>query len=223
MKLRSLRTPLTIINFKTYKAATGKKAEKVAKKLSAAAKRAKKELVIAVQAADIYRVARLCNAKVFAQHIDCSGCGQFTGAVTAEAVKSAGATGTLINHSEKKLDSRTLRKTVVAAKSAGLVTVICAATPKKAAELARLRPDFIAIEPPALIGSGIAVSEAKLGVITSTIRRVSVPVLCGAGIHKKEDVKRAYELGVSGILVASGVVNAKNPAKALKALLSGYK
>ena len=43
-----------------------------------------------------------------------------------------------------------------------------------------------------------------------------VKVLCGAGITSGEDVKKALELGTKGILVASGVVKAKNPRKVLE-------
>ena len=46
-----------------------------------------------------------------------------------------------------------------------------------------------------------------------------MPVLCGAGIHTGEDVKKSRELGAKGILVASGVVKAKDQRKALKELI----
>lgn len=213
--------PLTIVNFKTYPAATGGRAVKLAKDLAAAAKEMKKEIVVAAQAADIFTVAKHC--KVFAQHIDYEGYGKFTGAVTADAVKQAGAVGTLINHSEKQLSTDAVGKTIEAAKAAGLIAVVCADTPERAAELSRLKPDFIAIEPPELIAGKISVSEAKPEVITNTIKRVSMPVLCGAGVNKKEDVITAQKLGAAGILVANAVVNGKNPALALKDLLSGYK
>ena len=48
-----------------------------------------------------------------------------------------------------------------------------------------------------------------------------VPVLCGAGVHTQEDVRKAVELGAQGILVASGVVNAKDPEKVLTELMRG--
>jgi triosephosphate isomerase len=42
-----------------------------------------------------------------------------------------------------------------------------------------------------------------------------LPVLCGAGISTGEDVKKALELGTKGVLLASGVVKAKDPYKVL--------
>ncbi len=44
--------------------------------------------------------------------------------------------------------------------------------------------------------------------------------LCGAGISKGEDVKAALELGTVGVLLASGVVKAKDPKAALRGLVT---
>ena len=38
-----------------------------------------------------------------------------------------------------------------------------------------------------------------------------VVILCGAGISAGEDVRAALRLGTQGVLVASGVVKAKDP------------
>jgi len=83
------------------------------------------------------------------------------------------------------------------------------------AAAAALKPDMIAIEPPELIGSGIPVSKAKPEVVSGTIdlvRQVNrdVVVLCGAGITRGEDVEAALKLGTEGVLVASGIVKAKD-------------
>ena len=36
-------------------------------------------------------------------------------------------------------------------------------------------------------------------------------ILCGAGISHGDDVKAALKLGTQGVLVASGIVKAKDP------------
>ncbi|RLG55770.1 MAG: triose-phosphate isomerase, partial [Candidatus Hydrothermarchaeota archaeon] len=48
----------------------------------------------------------------------------------------------------------------------------------------------------------------------------SIVVLCGAGISTGDDVRAAIELGAEGVLLASGVVKAKDPKKALLDLAS---
>jgi triosephosphate isomerase len=45
-------------------------------------------------------------------------------------------------------------------------------------------------------------------------------VLCGAGIKSGLDVSKAIELGVSGVLLASGVTKSSNPKEALEDLVS---
>jgi triosephosphate isomerase len=47
-----------------------------------------------------------------------------------------------------------------------------------------------------------------------------VRVLAGAGISTGDCVKKAIELGADGVLLASGVVKAKNPEEVLFDLVS---
>ncbi len=215
---------LVIINFKAFKNSTGKNAVKLAKVCEKVSKQTKTEIIIAVQPADIYQVSKSVKIKVLAQNIDPVSYGQFTGHVLPENVKENGAIGTLLNHSEKKLDFKTLKRSVQVVKKINFLTVVCASTSQESKKIALLNPDFIAIEPPELIGSNVSVSQAEPELITNTIKSVNnVPVLCGAGIKTKEDVKIAIKLGAKGVLVAHGVTNAKNPEKALRDLISGLK
>ena len=64
------------------------------------------------------------------------------------------------------------------------------------AAAASLSPDFVAIEPPELIGSGIPVSKANPEIVIGAVKSAEgVKVLCGAGISKGDDVLAAIELG----------------------------
>jgi len=211
--------PLYIINFKAYKEAAGKNALKLAKICSKVAKQRKARIIACLQPADIC-ISRKISIPVFAQHVDAVESGQATGYITADDVKKEGAKGTLLNHSEHKIPFAKLKKAAAICKKKNLKIVICASTPAEAKKVSRLKPDYIAIEPPELIGGKISVSEAKPGVIAKTAKAIrKIPVLCGAGIHKKEDVKKAFQLGAKGILVASAVVKAKNPEKVLDDLI----
>ncbi len=83
-----------------------------------------------------------------------------------------------------------------------------------------LKPTAVAIEPPELIGSGTSVSKVKPEVVSGTVdlirrQRNDVAILCGAGIVNGDDVRSAIKLGADGILVASGVVKAKDPRAAV--------
>jgi triosephosphate isomerase len=48
-----------------------------------------------------------------------------------------------------------------------------------------------------------------------------VGVLCGAGITTGEDLRAALDLGSEGVLLASGIIKAKDQRQALEELVSG--
>ncbi|MCX6817416.1 MAG: triose-phosphate isomerase [Candidatus Aenigmarchaeota archaeon] len=214
-----------LINLKTYDEGTGANALKLAKAAFSLGKE-KVEIIFAAQATDIRMLSKETHIPIFAQHVDSVKFGSSTGWILPEAVKSAGASGTLLNHSERRIDFETAKRSLARCRELGLRVVMCAESPEKAQELASLRPDYIAIEPPELIGGDISVSKAKPEVITESVQKVHavahVPVLCGAGVKDGEDVRKALALGAKGILVASGVVKAKNPVEAIKNLLVGF-
>jgi triosephosphate isomerase len=219
--LKKLQTPLIIVNFKTYLEATGEKAVELAKKAEKVSLETKVSVGVAPQFTDMATVAKTAKIPVFAQHIDPIPPGSHTGHVLAEAVKETGAIGTLINHSERQLKLSDIDAIIKMTREHSLVSVVCANNPNISAAVASLKPDIIAIEPPELIGTGIPVSKAKPEVITDTIRLVreineKVVILCGAGISHGEDVKAALKLGTQGVLVASGIVKAKDPYNVLR-------
>jgi len=214
------------VNFKTYKESTGDNAIKLAEICNKTAKETKTSIAIAVQSTDIYKISKIVSIPVLSQHIDAIDFGKNTGFLLPESIKQAGAEATLLNHSEHRLDFELLKIFIERAKQAGLKTIVCAKDVEDAKKIAGLSPDFIAVEPPELIGGKISVSEAKPEVISDSVKAIKsinkkIKVLCGAGIHNKDDVKKAVKLGADGILVASGIVKAGNQEAALKDLVDG--
>ena len=211
-----LQTPIIIVNFKTYLEATGQKAVELALKVEKASKETGVHIAVAPQFSDIKRVAEAVDIPVYAQHIDSVAPGAFTGHVLAESVKEAGAVGTLINHSERQLKLADIDAVIKRANEKDLVSCVCTSNPPISAAVAYLNPDIISIEPPELIGTGVAVSKAQPEAVTNTIQLVrkvnnEAVILCGAGISHGEDVSVALKLGTQGVLVASGIVKAKDP------------
>jgi len=218
---RKLQTPMIIVNFKTYLEATGRRAVEVAKKAETVSDEKEVSIGVAPQFADIAAVAKTVEIPVFAQHVDPIKPGSYTGHVLAESVKEAGAIGTLINHSERQLKLSDINEIIDITREYNLLSLVCANNPNTSAAVAALKPDIIAIEPPELIGTGIPVSKAKPEVVTGTVKLVrqvnpKVTILCGAGITRGEDVAAALKLGTQGVLVASGIVKAKDPYTVLR-------
>jgi len=180
-------------------------------------------VAVAPQAAALQGVAST-GVETWAQHVDGVAAGSHTGSTLAASVAEAGAAGTLLNHSERRLRLADVEAGITRAREAGLETVVCGNTPAQVAAAAALGPDAVAVEPPALIGTGTPVSQADPDVVRDAVEAVSavdddVAVLCGAGISTGEDVVAARELGAEGVLLASGVAKAEDPAAALADLV----
>ena len=215
-----IKYPVLLINFKAYRQSSGKKAVELAKVAEEVSKEKGVTIIVAPQFTDIAPVAQAVEIPVFAQHVDPVTPGAHTGHVTLEAIRDVGAVGTILNHSERRLRVDVIDEIVKRAKELGLITTVCANTPEVSAAVAALNPNMIAIEPPELIGTGIPVSKAKPEVITSTVDLVKkvnpeVKILTGAGITTGDDVAAALRLGTVGVLVASGIVKAKDWRKAI--------
>ena len=217
-----MELPTIIVNFKTYESAVGENALRLAKIHDRVAKETGLSFAVCVQSSDIYRISQEVSIPVFAQHIDPIIYGSHTGHILPEAIKQAGAYGTLINHAEHQVEFDVLEQSVMRAKDVGLFTCVCANTPEAAVEIAKFNPDLIAVEPPELIGGDISISNAKPEIITQAVAKIGRgKVLVGAGVKTGEDTKKAIQLGASGVLLASGVTKAKNPYDVLMDLAKG--
>jgi len=215
-----------ILNFKTYEESTGDKALKLAKICDEVAKESGAKIIVIPQPCDIYGISQGIEIPVYAQHIDNIKAGSNTGHILPESVKASGAVGSLINHSEIRLKLADIEANIKKLKEMGMVSIVCTNNVEVTKAAAALGPDFVAIEPPELIGSGISVSKAQPEIISGSADAVKsvnpkVKVLCGAGISTGEDVKKAIELGTCGVLLASGVVKAKDPKAVLLDLVKG--
>jgi len=213
--------PIVIINFKAYEEAIGKNALKLAKICDSVSKIRNVEIMICVQAPDIYQIAKNVKIKVLSQHVDYQ-YGKFTGCISPISIKENGAYGSLLNHSERPLDFETIEKTIKECKKIGLKVVTCASNLEEAEKIANLKPEYIAFEVPELIGTGKSITKEKPESIKTFVKIVkgkSIP-LCGAGISTREDFKTALELGTNGILISSAITKSQNPKKALMDITS---
>ena len=221
-----LNAPTIVLNVKTYAEATGVKALEIAKLMDKISQETGASMAIAVQATDISLCAREVGIPVFAEHIDPVKPGSHTGWTLPEAVKEAGAIGTLINHSEHRLKLADIDVCITKAKELGLDHIVCTNNVATSKAAATFSPNFIAVEPPELIGGDISVTTANPDIVSSSVDAVkaidkNVKVLCGAGVKNGKDVAKSIELGADGVLLASGVVKAKDKEKVIRDLASG--
>jgi len=181
-------------------------------------------VAVAPQTAHLDRVADT-GVETWAQHVSPVGRGSHTGSALAEAAAEAGATGTLLNHSERRLRLADVDGGLRAARRAGLGTVVCANNPGQVGAAAALGPDAVAVEPPELIGGDESVSTADPGIVEDAVGAAAavdegVDVFCGAGVSTGEDVAAAAALGADGVLLASGVAKADDTRAVLEDLVA---
>ena len=203
-----------IINCKNYEEISGDKIKKFIKIAEQVSKKYKIKIAISPPQHLIGLVAN-SSIPILAQHIDDSKIGSTTGYIIPELLKKSKVKGSLINHSEHRISSKEIEKLVVKLKELKMISIVCVKDVAEVKKYLTINPDFIAIEPPELIGSGKAISTEKPDLIQKAAKIVNdsknkTKLLCGAGIVSGEDVAKSIELGSKGILVASGIVKAKN-------------
>ena len=216
------------LNFKTYKEATGKNAVKLAKIAQAVSRKTGVKIVLVVQAVDLRLVLKSVSLPVFAQAADPITPGAHTGKILPFALKQAGCAGVVLNHAENKQPNEFVQNAIAESKSVGLKVLVCAESLERALSVAIFAPDFIAVEPPELIGGNVSVSTAQPDLIIGSVKKIreiggKIKVITGAGVKSGTDARLAVKLGSAGIFVASGVVLAKNQAKVLSELAIGLK
>lgn len=217
---------MIFVNLKTYKEGTGEKAVRLAgicQEVESASRRTKIKIIPVVQVVDLYRIKhQFPKIEVWIQHLDPFPPGKYTGWINFEAIKEAGASGTVLNHSEHRIPPGTVRQVIKKVKD--FKTLVCCKSTGQAERLAKFKPDFLAYEPPELIGSREkSVASEKPEAIGNLVKMVTIPLIVGAGIHSRKDVEISLKMGAKGILVATDVVLAKNPKRELEDLAKGFK
>lgn len=197
----------------------------LARALKSASEESGITMVAAPQAADIYRIQDQISLPIFAQHIDPITPGGHTGSNLIETLIEAGISGSLINHSENRMKLADIDEVIQLCKQNDIESCVCTNNIATSKAIATFSPDAVAVEPPELIGTGIPVSQAQPEVVEDSVKGVKsinkkIKVLCGAGISTGDDMKAAMDLGADGVLLASGIVKAKNPKEALLDLVS---
>lgn len=219
---------MIFLNFKLYPSGTGKKAVEMVRILEKISGETNVTIIPVVQAGDVREVSESTSLEVWTQHVDNVIYGAHTGFILPESVREDGAVGTFLNHSEHKFeDFEALKKAHERAKECGLKTLVFGDNIDELSKIINLNSDYISYEPPELVGNATtSVATAHPDVIAKAYeiaKSKNIPLIVGAGVHSKEDVKKSLELGAVGIAVASDVMKAENPEEELRDLVEGFK
>ncbi len=216
-----MKVPVLVINFKTYRTSYGQLGLSIARAAEKVAIETGLSIVIAPPLIETSLIAKSVSIDIYAQSAEPLYYGAYTGHTPIEALRDVGVKGVIVNHSENQADLKSIIRISEIARTMGLGVIACADSTGFAETIARYaKPDAVALEPPELIGTGIAVSKARPEIIIEGVKAVksvsesfsrNIAVLAGAGISSREDVSRAIELGAEGVLVASAIMLSKYP------------
>ncbi|MBM4237225.1 MAG: triose-phosphate isomerase, partial [Euryarchaeota archaeon] len=92
-----------IVNFKIYQEVEGLKSTAIARICQEVSEQIGVCIAVCPPAVELSTVASAVSIPVLAQHADPVKPGAHTGWISPESVRSAGASGTLVNHSEHRL------------------------------------------------------------------------------------------------------------------------
>jgi triosephosphate isomerase len=204
-----------IINLKNYIETAGDNTLRIVKDAERVSEKLDVEIIISPPQPSLALIAKQTKLKVISQHIDLKRHGATTGFYVAEIIEKVGAIGSLINHSEHGIKTEEVKQLIEKLKEINLLSFVCVKTVGELKEILKFGPDFVAIEPPELIGTQKSISAEKPFLIQKSNDLIKqenygAKLICGAGINKGEDIKMAVENGASGILVSSSVTRANN-------------
>ena len=218
-----IRPPVFEIGLKGY--IWGAEAVRLAREADRLARELDVRVVFDPQHVDIPAVAAAtADLLVFAQHMDPVAIGRGAGYVLAEALRDAGAVGTLLNHAEHRLTLADIDRSIARARETGLATMVCCDSPEEAAAVAMLGPDIVLAEPPDLIGTDRSAATEIPWFVERTVELVgrvdpSIVVMCGAGVRTPEDAARMIALGMGGTGSTSGILKADDPVATMTAMI----
>lgn len=219
---------MIFVNYKTFEEGTGQKAIALTRILEEVAHASQVKIIPVVQIIDAESIIASTALEVWIQHVDPVSYGAHTGWTLPEEVVKIGVSGVFLNHSEHKFsDFDALYTAVEKSMSANLKTLVFAGNLDELKKVCELAPTFVSYEPPELIGSTTtSVAQAQPEVISQAneiAKEAGLPLIVGAGIHSKYDVKKSLELGAVGVAVATDIVKATDPKKELMDLVEGFK
>lgn len=214
---------MIFLALKTYRQATGDEAINILAAVKKVTRETSVPIITVAQPTDIYRIKNELGIEVWAQHVDPIEPGKNTGWICPYAVKAAGATGVLVNHSEHKLDREKIAETLSCARKYGLKTMLIGQTPELVLEFDGYDTDLVSYEKEDLIAGPVSMIDQQEDVIRSLVTKLKRPLVIGAGINDGEDARKSKITGAAGILLATYFVTARDPEAKLRELAEGFR
>ena len=213
-----------IVNLKNYEESTGRNFLTFLRSINGIEMEKNVRIILAVNPLDLVTARRHSSYEIFSQTVDPVPKGSFTGKIPLESLLEIDVKGSLVNHSENRIAPEKIDRIMEISRKFRFEIVLCVESLEEARRYAPLKPDFIAYEPPELIGGDVSVTSAAPSIISEVVDACSasdVKVLVGAGVKNEDDAGKSIDLGAQGVLIASGIVKSSDPLKALRGIVHG--
>lgn len=214
---------MLILNFKTYKEATGQNGLVIAQIAQKISEQIGVNIIVVPQPTDIYQIKKTTGIEVWAQYIDPIDPDRHTGCISPYALRQVGATGVIINHSEKRLTLEEIKKRVKYAKKYRLTTLVLTDSVEEAKEINLMEPDYIGYEKEELIAGNVPIIEIEGPNIENIIDKIDRPLIVGSGIKDKDDIVASLKIGAKGVILASSVIKAQDVEEKILELAKAFK
>lgn len=203
-----------IINLKNYLETAGDNTIKMVRDAEKVSERVDVEIIISPPQPSLALITKQSYLKIISQHVDLKKPGSTTGFYIPEIIEKIGAWGSLINHSEHEIKIDEIKLLIEKLNELKLISIVCVKTIEELMRILEFEPDYIAIEPPELIGTQKSISSERPYLIRKCSEILNnnqkSKLICGAGINRNEDIKIALENGASGMLVSSSITKAND-------------
>lgn len=130
-----------IINFKNYREILGERSIELAKEAEKVARSTAVEIIVSPPMPMIHSVVKAVSIPVFSQRLDEGEEGKSTGAIIPESISETGCRGSILNHSECRLNLETISRLLPRMRSVDLQACVCAETAEEAGQVAELAPN----------------------------------------------------------------------------------
>lgn len=210
------------LSLKTYEKLTGKGALGLTLMAQKVSQQTQVPIRCCVQACDVFQVSQAVEDEVWVQHADPIDPGRHFGWTSPYSLKKAGASGVVLNHSEKPINKETIKKTLEKCHQYDLKVMVVCDSPELAKNVDLWDPDYISYEEYSLIAGEKAMIDERFDAIKELASQIKAPLVIGGSIETQAHVKKTLKAGGQGVFVASAVVKAKDPEKKLKELATGF-
>ncbi len=182
------------------------------------------QVILTCSPCDIYRVQTATeHLFIFGQHIDPIATGPTTGKILPEALRAAGAVGTMINHPENQMIFSDVQKAISRAHECDLDTLVFAQTLEQAVSVVWMGSDMVMVEEPQFIASNTILDSSYIKEVTDAATKVKkdILVLQGAGIKSGMDVQNVISHGILGTGSSSGIFRSEDPQNMIIEMIEG--